>query len=253
MKPVTIPNSFQAQAGPIPLNQLDGDFTALANVVNDFGTYGNYLVDTGPVNAWVVTIPAGTTFSLAAGVPVQVQVAVTTTSTTPTLNVNGTGAKTIVNADNTAPVVGQFVAGQIVQLQYDGTSYRAISYGASDPAQTSGQFTGTLTGTTTGSGPVYWIRQGNIVVLTITTINGTSNSNACTLTGLPSNLQPVTNNVIVPLALFLDNGSFSAGNCAAFISVGTGSITFYKNGSPTGFTTTGGKGPVECALTYSVQ
>lgn len=127
MKPLTIPNAFQAQAGPIPLAQLDSDFTATAAVVNDLGTYSNYLVDTGTVNVLVVTIPVGTTFVLQAGVLLQIQVSITTTSTTPTLNVSGSGAKPIVNADGTALITGQLVLGQILGFIYDGTSYRVMN------------------------------------------------------------------------------------------------------------------------------
>ena len=44
-KPVTISNIFQNQVGPIPLIELDQNFSALAAVQNDFATYSNYLTD----------------------------------------------------------------------------------------------------------------------------------------------------------------------------------------------------------------
>ena len=248
MKPVTIPNAFQAQAGPIPLAQLDGDFGALAAAVNDFGTYSNYLVDTGTVNAMVATIPAGTTFALAAGLRVQVQVAATTTSTTPTLNVSSTGAKTIVNADNTAVSPGQFVAGQFLDLMYDGTSYPTTS-----SAQTNGSFTGTLTGMTGATtGTVLYTRIGNIVTLTFTSTVGTSNSTACTLTGLPAICQPATLGGFFVLGAFVDNSILSVTPVIAQINPGSGTIIFFRGGSATGFTASGNKGLTATSLTYSV-
>jgi hypothetical protein len=252
MKPVIIPNTFQTQAGPIPLAQFDADYTAISAVVNDFGTYGNYLLDTGAVNTWVASIPASTTFSLVAGVPVQVKVAVTTTSTTPTLNVNGTGAKTIVQADGSAPPAGQFIAGQIVSLIYDGTNYRAMGFTANNPPQTSGSFVATLTGTTGASGAVLWTVQGNTVVLTITEILGTSNTNTCSLTGLPANIIPPTTSVNLLIPVFFNATVELVGQCSATITAGSGTITFGLNGSSTGFTPTGAKGPTACTLVYSL-
>jgi len=32
-KPITIPNAFQTQSGPIPLSQLDANFTAVAAAI----------------------------------------------------------------------------------------------------------------------------------------------------------------------------------------------------------------------------
>lgn len=247
MKPVTIPNSFQAQSGPIPLAQLDGNFNALAAVVNDFSTYSNYLVDTGSVNAMVATIPVGTTFVLQAGVRVQIQVAVTTTSTTPTLNVSGTGAKTIVNSDASAPSPAQFVTGQFIDLIYDGTNYRAIS-----AAQITGSFTGTLTGMTGATtGTMFWTRVDNIVTLTFTSTTGTSNSTACTMTGLPVVCQPATLGVFLALGAFVDNSILSVTPISAQVNAGSGTITFFRGGSATGFTASGTKGLTGTSLTYS--
>lgn len=132
-KPVSVPNAFQTQNGPIPLAQLDADFTALAAALNDVATYGTLLIDSsGVANTITVTTPVNVTFSYSLGVLFQVQIANTTTSTAPTINVNGLGAKALVNSDGSLPVVGQFVSGQILEMQYDGIAMRVLgSPGAS--------------------------------------------------------------------------------------------------------------------------
>jgi hypothetical protein len=131
-KPVTIPNAFQAQVGPIPLSQLDADFTAVAGVINDYGTYNNYLVDSsGGANSITVATPAGTTYVPIAGMQLQVKLANTNTSTAVTITVNVMSGVPVVNSDGvTLPAVGQLVAGQILFLTFDGTSYRLGSGGS---------------------------------------------------------------------------------------------------------------------------
>jgi hypothetical protein len=125
-KPVTIPDSFATQTGPIPLSQLDADFSALATSVNDMATYGNYLVDSsGSVNLITCTAAAGLAFAYTAGMGIQVSLANTTTSTTVNINVNGLGNKAVINADGTLPAPG-LLAGTILPLVYDGTSFRIL-------------------------------------------------------------------------------------------------------------------------------
>lgn len=51
----------------------------------------------------------------------------TNATTTPTLNVNSLGAKTIVKHDGSALVVGDIVAGDVVNVSYDGTYFRLQS------------------------------------------------------------------------------------------------------------------------------
>lgn len=249
MKPVVIPNTFAAQTGPIPLSQLDADITALANSVNDLGTYSNYLIDSsGSANQINVTIAAGLTVSVAAGLSLQVKVANTSTSQTVMLNCNGIGNYPVVNSDNSSPTPGQFVAGQIVDFIFDGTSFRV--FGTSNSY---GVYNATLTGcSATTQGTVLWTKIGNVVILNIASIFGPSNTTACTLLGLPANLQPLTQNVILPVASFQDNSTQLISTVTAAISAGSGSIVFAKNGSTTGFTASGTKGPYGTCLVYSV-
>ncbi|NBU93072.1 MAG: hypothetical protein EBS18_00605 [Actinobacteria bacterium] len=72
-KPVTIPNTFATATNAIPLSQLDGDFTAVANAINDANTYSNYAADTGSANAYVVTF-TGVSTTYSAGLRIQFKV-----------------------------------------------------------------------------------------------------------------------------------------------------------------------------------
>jgi hypothetical protein len=147
-KPITTPFTFQTQAGPIPLSELDTDFLTAANAINDFATYSNYLADTsGAANQITVTIPVGTTFSYSAGVALQVLLANTNTSTAVQINVSGIGNKAVQNIDGSVPAVGQLVVGMILQLQYNGTVF--LLTGAASKPGSIAPFTATPTGDVT--------------------------------------------------------------------------------------------------------
>jgi hypothetical protein len=138
-KPISIGFTFQTQSGPIPLSELDTNFSAAYAAINDFGTYSNYLVDTsGAANVVTLTTPTNTTFNLVAGVGVQFKLANTTTSASVTVNINGTGAVTLLNSDGSALVSGQFVAGQLVPIMYNGTNYVVLN---PQPSNSGGSYT----------------------------------------------------------------------------------------------------------------
>lgn len=128
-KPVTIPNTFATQSGDVLASQLDDDFSALQNAINDFSTYGGLYSDTGAVNALVVTIPAPLTFAYTGTPWLDVIVSVTNTSPTVTLNVNGLGAITIKDSSGASLTVGALVAGTMYRMVYDGTNFRALNSG----------------------------------------------------------------------------------------------------------------------------
>ena len=121
-KPISIPTTFGALTGPIPLSTLDGNFGAVSSAINDISTYSNYFVDGGVVNAMTVTT-TGLTFAYNAGIRLQVKVSNTNTSTAVTLNVNGLGNIAVLNQDGTLPTVGQLVSGTIIDLIYNGSSF----------------------------------------------------------------------------------------------------------------------------------
>lgn len=115
-KPVTGLTVFGASTSGTT-TQLDNNFLALQNALNDLNTYPNYLVDTGAADAYVVALAASLTGSLSAGLQIQMR-AVNTNTGASTLNYNGNGAIAIVNQDGSALSAGQIVSGGIYQLQY---------------------------------------------------------------------------------------------------------------------------------------
>lgn len=131
-KPVTIPNAFAAQVGPIPLSQLDANFTAVAAAINDTASYTNYFVDSsGAPNTITVTVSAPLTFAYVAGIGLQVKLANTNTSTTVNINVNALGNKVVLMNDGTAPPVGSLTANSIYDVVYDGVNFRVLNQRAS--------------------------------------------------------------------------------------------------------------------------
>jgi hypothetical protein len=56
--PITIPNTFATQSGPIPLTQLDTNFTTVANGVNGIGSGSNALTTPVLGNATATTLTA---------------------------------------------------------------------------------------------------------------------------------------------------------------------------------------------------
>jgi len=136
-KPVTIPNTLAGVTTSIPLSNLDSNWTTLSTAMNDYNTYGNYLVDSGSANSYVVTYPASMSGALTAGLIIQFK-ATNANTTTSTLNPNSLGAKTIVNPDGSNLSAGQIKAGAIVTVQYDGTNFQLQGGGAKPFAPTTG-------------------------------------------------------------------------------------------------------------------
>jgi len=124
-KPVTIPNTFSTATNAIPLSNLDADFSAVANAINDANTYTNYALDSGAANAYVVTL-TGVSTTYQAGLQISF-LATNANTTASTLNVNGQGAKSIVYPDGTALAANAIVTGGIVTCIYDGTSFQMQS------------------------------------------------------------------------------------------------------------------------------
>lgn len=122
----TVPNQFAAVTTATGA-QLDADFTAVLNALNNPTTPSNYLIDTGTANNYVVTFPAGLVpGSYTAGLQVQMLVANSNTGAS-TINVNGLGVKNITRSGATAVNGGDLLAGAVVSLQYDGTQFQIQS------------------------------------------------------------------------------------------------------------------------------
>jgi hypothetical protein len=114
---------------PWSLIQLDANFAAIRAAIQSSNTYGNYLVDTGAANVYVVSLPANITAVLAAGLAIQFLAANTNTGPS-TLNAYGTSAKSITNFDGSAIAAGTIRAGAVVSVVYDGTQFKIVGQGA---------------------------------------------------------------------------------------------------------------------------
>src|ERR1700733_9811596 len=179
-----VPYTFAGQAGPIPLAELDADFAFLS-------ASSSFLTDTGTTNLIAVTLqPASGPAPVAYSPGLTLLVLAANTTTTPSVNLNGLGAKTIVNSNGTALAVGQIVAGQLLQLVYDGTNFRLM--GTSSPNE--GTFTITGVGFS-GTAPTMlctYATFGNMVTVHFASVgvNAPSNSTSFSFTGIPTFLQP---------------------------------------------------------------
>lgn len=221
-------------------------FWSIDNVVNSqlITLYGG--VDTGSVNAYVLTFTAQFT-SYVDGTVIY-WIASHTNTTSSTINVNGLGVVNIKNQDgsNTAP--GQITAGQVIQIIYVTGQFLLLTN-----VIASGTFTGTLTGCTTSPTQLISYRiTGNIVSLVFAgALSGTSNSTSMTITGLPTAIQTVGATSFP--CMVTDNGVDRLG--VASVNVGT---IFFLNTSATGaasltgFTAAGTKGvPAIFTLVYA--
>jgi len=253
----TVPNSFGPLAGPIALSLLDQNFAAAILPSNTMNTFSNYLLDaSGTPNSITVTTPTGIVANLVAGLRLQIQVANSTTSSTVNLTLNGGSPAQIITGAGPSESFGTLLAGQIIDVLFDGTYWRLL-----------GQinFNGTFTGTFTGLSSAlvltcyYAINGPQATVWLGTGVSNVSNSTSMTMTGLPNYLQPPTLQQIVPCSLY-DNTIPVLG--AAIVNPNSGTITFARAnlvaasvGSAsqfvsTGFTASGNKGPYSTTISY---
>ena len=112
-----------------------------------------------------------------------------------------------------------------------------------------GQFTGVVTGlTTTVSDAVQFNRVGSTVTLKFKTMTGTSNTTDCTITGLPSYLWPIKQQICV--SRIKDNSVINFG--LAIVSEIDGVITISVGAEGVAFTSSGTKGIESVTITYSL-
>ncbi len=100
-------------------------------------------------------------------------------------------------------------------------------------------YTGTLVGCTTSpTASVNYSINGDVLTLEVPALTGTSNTNACTITGAPVQIRPTANKLII--GRYTDNGSDAIG----LIRLETdGTLRLFNAaGSSTFFTTSGTKG-----------
>lgn len=218
-KPISVGFTYGTVTTSLLLSQLDTNFGTVFGAINDFATYGNYLVDSsGTPNQITVTIPAGTTFSYSAGVPLQVQIANTNTSTAVNINVSLLGNKAVQNIDGSLPSVGQLVAGMILQLQYNGTAFL-------------------MTGATSKSIAPFTVTAGGNV-----TLPAPSSGIALTVNGVASSVPVTINSAGVGSALVVNGVAATnlsiitaqqSGQTAVLIynPASTGDLRFFLNGA----------------------
>lgn len=154
------------------------------------------------------------------------------------------------NVAATLRVLGRITAGSGVVEELTAANIKTIlALATTDLSDiTSGTFTATLTGCTTSpTVTVNWNRIGNVVTLDIPLITGTSNTTACTLTGLPAGLAPARAQRC--MAMIENAAVFEAGSIA--ISAGTQILTVVRV-TNAAFTNTGTKGIANITITYNV-
>ena len=211
----------------------DADTAAYSALTTVAGT--NTITATGPAN-----------YALSYRIPFSFIPAATNTGAT-TLNISATGAKNVFSG-GVACTGGELVIGVPVLVIYDGTQYNIINSGAT----TRGSFTATLTGCTTSptATGVYSITN-NVVTLYIPALNATSNTTACTITGLPAAIRPATTHGSIVCAVVLDNSSGNVGG----VDVNTdGSLTLFIGAHGITFTGSGTKGLSQgVTVTYNLN
>jgi hypothetical protein len=124
----TNPTVYANENGNQPATQLDNSFGNAYAALNALITYSNGFDDTGAANAYVISLPAGLTFSLVKYVRVQVKIANANTGAS-TLNAFGSGATAIVNQSGAALSGGELLANHIAEFMYDGASWQILSSG----------------------------------------------------------------------------------------------------------------------------
>ena len=161
-----------------------------------------------------------------------------TVTGTATINVLQVTTATIATENVSTATIAQLVAGTgtFSQLTASGTAtfgsikgFGATAGGLVDATPDTGSFTATLTGCTTApTCTVVWARIGNLVILSIpNNNNATSNSTSCSLTGLPTELQPARAQNFLGAIVF-DAGVAVQGGIQ--VSTGSGTMTLLKNG-----------------------
>lgn len=131
----------RAQEGTSAASWLAGDTlanywtaaqaTAMVQQAQAQAQAANYAVDTGLVNAMVVTLsPVPASLAALLGTPIRVKVNVTNTIATPAINVNGFGAQNVVTVGAGGVGVcgiGSCAAAKIIEVVWDGTNFQFMN------------------------------------------------------------------------------------------------------------------------------
>lgn len=209
-------------------------------------------VDTGSVNAYVITFTAN--FSAYTDGIVIYWIPSNTNTGPSTINVNGLGAINIVNADGSSLSASSIQANVPAIILYKGGTFTLVTSISS--TQTGGTFTATITGCTTApTQTVTWAKSGRVVTWIFPGQGAlTSNSVNFGFTGLPTNLQ-----LAVGASAVVLNGVFASDNSVATYAAGgititaaSGSVLFNWKGSFGAWTAAGTKSMGSFVITYPV-
>ncbi len=140
---ITYTHTFVGLSSPVPLSYLDDNYADVETVVSSLNTYSNYLQDTGAVNTYAVSLAAGESASVAAGLSIQVKIANTNTGAS-TISIDAGPAKSIKNQNGSALIADQLMSGGVYSLQFDGTNFQLV--GAPVALLTSGRMPRAITG-----------------------------------------------------------------------------------------------------------
>jgi hypothetical protein len=246
---ITLPTiSFGALSGTIQLNLLDGNYAALVAALANLTNYANYFVDGGTAGALAITVPSSQTVAYQAGLPLQIIVANANTTSGATLTVTAgstsLGAQNIVYPSGAAILPGQFAAGAVIQLQYNGTNFVYLG-----PIFGSGSFTCSWVGFSAppAGSTITWSISALVATMTVPGgATGTSNSTSYKLGSVPSYLVPASGrigDISVADGCLVDNGTailVAGGSAAIAASDGVSAIVFSKNAAS--WTASGSKG-----------
>lgn len=164
-----------------------------------------------------------------------------------TLNINGVGVASIVMG-GTNLTTGTLIKDLPLAVRYEPPAFNVIG-GLPVQRRT---FTGSLTGCTTVPTATfaYTITSGVVTLSLNSALTGTSNTTACTVTGLPPEITPVTTHALLGVAV--DNGSATVAARLDVTSAGT--LILYVNTSSAVFTGSGTKGlPNGITLVYDLS
>ena len=122
-RPLTLPWDISTFVGNEPVTTLSDNFSSLKNAINDSGDgWSNYAVDTGSVNAYVLTL-ASAPAAYSAGMLVFFK-PINTNTTTSTININSVGSVSILTPAGNALLGGEIVVNQVIGIVFDGTNFR---------------------------------------------------------------------------------------------------------------------------------
>lgn len=187
-----------------------------------------YFVDTGAVDAYVIT-PVPATVAAVAGQGFDVLIANSNTGPC-TLNPNGLGAESIKMPDGTDPLADAILAGMIASFEFDGTNYQLLNASVNT---VQGQnllipnITGVIDASNAVAGSVGEVISSSVLFASATAL----------VSGAPKNVTSIAltpGDWMVEGNVYLNSGSTATTNLYGWIS--TVSATFPDNSLTTGMT-----------------